>query len=122
MTLAGLWDEWKDPRSGLVRSTHTIVTTTPTSMMMRIHNNPTLEDGPGMPLISPKELERDWLNSINDKADKELIESVIHPYDESELVSFTVARLLGKTTITNTPEALLHRVYTESESTQGSLF
>lgn len=77
---------------------------------------------PRMPLILPKELERDWLRPINDKADKELIESVIHLYDESELVSLTVAQLRGKTAIVNTPEALLPRVYTELESTQGSLF
>ena len=45
MTLTGLWDEWKDASSGLVRSTYTIVTTTANPMTTRIHNNPKLEDG-----------------------------------------------------------------------------
>ena len=75
-----------------------------------------------MPLLLPKELERDWLSPIYDKADKELIESIIHPYDESELVAFTVAKLRGKTAIGNTPEALLPRVYAELQSAQGSMF
>lgn len=44
MTLTGLWDEWKDASSGLVR-TYTIVTTTANPMTTRIHNNPKLEDG-----------------------------------------------------------------------------
>ena len=35
MTLAGLWDEWKDSGSGLVRSTYTIVTTAANPMTTR---------------------------------------------------------------------------------------
>lgn len=122
MTLAGLWDEWKDETSGLVRRTYTVVTTKANPLMARIHNNPKLEAGPRMPLILPKELEQEWLKPIHEKADQELIESLVQPYDESNLESFTVKRLKGKEAVGNKPEAVQPTRYPELEETQGSLF
>ncbi len=55
-------------------------------------------------------------------ADKELIESVIQPYDESKLLNYTAERLRGKEANGNKPEALQPVRYTELEETQGSLF
>jgi putative SOS response-associated peptidase YedK len=122
MTFAGLWDEWKDEASGIVRSTYTVVTTRANPMMARIHNNPKLEEGPRMPLILPKELEQDWLKPIHEKADQDLIETLIQPYDEEELEAFTVRRLRGKEGVGNKPEAVQSFRYAELEETQGSLF
>jgi putative SOS response-associated peptidase YedK len=122
MTFAGLWDEWKDEASGIVRRTYTVVTTRANPMMARIHNNPKLEEGPRMPLILPKELEQDWLKPIHEKADHDLIETLIQPYDEEELEAFTVRRLRGKEGVGNKPEAVQSFRYAELEETQGSLF
>lgn len=122
LTLAGLWDEWTDKTSGLVRRTYTIVTTRANPLMARIHNNPKASEGPRMPLILPKSAELDWLKPINVEADKELIESLSQPYPEEEMESFTVKRLTGKEGVGNSPEALKPHRYQELEEQQGSLF
>ena len=75
-----------------------------------------------MPLILPKDVEHDWLKPIHEKADKELVESLVQSYPENELEAFTVKRLTGKEAVGNTPEALLPYRYQELEEQQGSLF
>lgn len=122
MILAGLWDEWTDSSSGIARRTYTIVTTKANPTMTRIHNNPKASEGPRMPLILPQGLVIDWLKPINDKVDKDFIETLIQPYDENELETFTVKRLRGKEAIGNIPEALNSFRYPELEEIQGSLF
>jgi putative SOS response-associated peptidase YedK len=122
MALAGLWDEWTDSVSGIVRRTYSLVTTRANPLMARIHNNPKASEGPRMPLILPKALEHDWLKPIHQKADQELIESLVQPYSETELESFTVKRLKGKEAVGNTPEALKPFRYPELETEQTSLF
>lgn len=122
MVMAGLWDEWVDKTSGLVRRTYTIVTTKANPLMTRIHNNPKASEGPRMPLILPKSAENDWLKPINEKVDKDFIESLVKSYPEAELISFTVKRLTGKEAVGNTPEALKPYRYQELEEQQGSLF
>lgn len=122
ITLAGLWDEWVDSASGITRRTYTVVTTRANPLMARIHNNPKASEGPRMPLILPKSAEQDWLKPIHEKADQDLIESLVQPYPELELESFTVKRLTGKESVGNTPEALKPHRYQELEEQQGSLF
>lgn len=122
ITLAGLWDEWKDQSHGLVRRTYTIVTTQANAMMARIHNNPKASEGPRMPLIVPKSAEHDWLKPIHEKADQELIESMMMPYAETEMEAFTVRRLTGKEAVGNVAEALQPHRYPELETEQTSLF
>ena len=122
MILAGLWDEWTDSTSGITRRTYTVVTTKANSLMTRIHNNPKASEGPRMPLILPKALANDWLTPIHEKADQDLIESLIQPYDEAQLEAFPVKRLRGKEAVGNVPEALQLIRYPELEEIQGSLF
>jgi putative SOS response-associated peptidase YedK len=122
MTLAGLWDEWRDPASGLTRRTYTVVTTKANPMMARIHNNPNASEGPRMPLILAKEFEHDWLNPINSKEDEELIKEISKPYDQETLESFTVRRLRGKEAVGNIEKAIEPYRYIELEESQGSLF
>jgi putative SOS response-associated peptidase YedK len=122
MTLAGLWDEWVDPASGLVRRTYTVVTTNANPMMARIHNNPKASEGPRMPLILPREAEADWLKPVNENSDMSFVESLAQPYDERKLESFTVRRLTGKESAGNKPEAIQPFRYAELESEQTSLF
>lgn len=122
MMVAGLWDEWTDPVEGITRRTYTVVTTKANPLMTRIHNNPKASEGSRMPLILPKELAQDWLTPIHQKADQELIESLIQSYDETEMEAFTVKKLRGKDAVGNTPEALHSCRYIELEEIQGSLF
>lgn len=122
MTLAGLWDEWIDKSSGLVRRTYSVVTTRANPLLARIHNNPKMEEGPRMPLILPKDFFMDWLKPINDKIDQQMIEELVQPYDEEELEAYTVRRLRGKEAIGNKPEAVEPFHYAELEESQGSLF
>ena len=122
MAMAGLWDEWVDQSSGLVRKTYTIVTTRANALMTRIHNNPKASDGPRMPLILPKSFELEWLKPIHEKADQELIAELAQPYNEQELESYTVKRLTGKESVGNRPEAQQPHRYQELEEQQGSLF
>lgn len=122
MTLAGLWDEWTDPASGLVRQTYTLVTTQANPLMARIHNNPKLEEGPRMPLILPPEAEWEWLRPISTEADQKLIQDLVRSYDEQALEAYTVRRLRGKEAVGNKAEALAPYSYAELETQQGSLF
>jgi putative SOS response-associated peptidase YedK len=122
MTLAGLWDEWHDPASGLVRRTYTVVTTRANALLARIHNNPKSEEGPRMPLILPKEVEWEWLKPAGTKEDQQLIADLVKSYDEKALEAFTVRRLRGKEAVGNKPAAIEPVRYPELEEQQGSLF
>lgn len=95
LALAGLWSEWKDPETGGVINTFSIVTTEANSMMERIHNNPKLKQ-PRMPVILPRELENQWLNPIADDLDIQSIQELIKKYPDEELQAHTVTRLRGK--------------------------
>jgi putative SOS response-associated peptidase YedK len=122
IVMAGLWDEWTDKASGVVRRTYTVVTTNANPLMARIHNNPKASEGPRMPLILPKAAEHNWLTPIHEQADQDFIESLVQPFPEAELTVFTVRRLTGKESIGNVPEVLKPFRYPELEEQQGSLF
>jgi len=122
LTLAGLWDEWTDPASGIRRRTYTIVTTQANPLMARIHNNPKAEEGPRMPLILPKAYEHDWLKPISPLVSQEMIESLVAAYPEAELEAYTVRRLRGKEGVGNSALAVAPHRYAELETQQGSLF
>ena len=95
MALAGLWSEWKNPDTGGILNTFSIVTTKGNALMAKIHNNPKLQE-PRMPVILPTALEDKWLNSINDELDIKAIQELIREYPEDELQGHTVAKLRGK--------------------------
>ena len=95
MALAGLWSEWKNPDTGGILNTFSIVTTKGNALMAKIHNNPKLLE-PRMPVILPTDLEDKWLNSINDELDIKAIQELIREYPEDELQGHTVAKLRGK--------------------------
>ena len=53
---AGLFSHWRDPATGLVKNTFTIVTTAANDLMCQIHNTKQR-----MPVILKEEDEREWL-------------------------------------------------------------
>ncbi|MBF29826.1 MAG: DUF159 family protein [Aequorivita sp.] len=95
MALAGLWSEWRNPESGGILNTFSLVTTTGNALMAKIHNNPKLK-GPRMPVILPRELEDKWLAPIEDELDIKQIQNLIREYPQDELTAHTVAKLRGK--------------------------
>lgn len=105
-SVAGLWDEWVDRDSGLVKRTISIVTTRANDLLGKIHNHPKLEDGPRMPVILPRNKEKEWLMPVKSKTDREYIQSLCVPYDPEEMEAYTVTRLKGKAAAGNTPKAI----------------
>lgn len=105
MTFAGLWDVWKDP-DGVKRHSYSIVTTKANKLLTRIHNNPKSESAESrIPVILPEELMWDWLNPINDQADKDLIRSLIQTYPDENLTAHPVRKLKGNAGTGNKPIA-----------------
>lgn len=115
-SLAGLWSVWNYPPQDIIRYTFTIVTTAANPLLAEIHNKPKASEGPRMPLILPKEKEHLWL----DDSDRATLESLIKPYDQRQLKSYTVGRLRGKAYPGNVPEVIQPVRYEELD--QKDLF
>jgi putative SOS response-associated peptidase YedK len=112
-SVAGLWDEWVDRDSGQIKRTVSLVTTTANELLAKISNDPKSESGPRMPVILTPETERDWLVSMEKKADREFLLSLCKPYPAKELLAHTVARLKGKQAAGNTSRAIEKIEYQE---------
>ncbi|RKD90713.1 SOS response-associated peptidase [Mangrovibacterium diazotrophicum] len=120
MIFAGLWNDWANSETGEIMNTFSIVTTTGNPMMSKIHNNPKLE-GPRMPVILPEEYADEWLKPINSDSDKKTIKSLIVPYNQDKMNSYTVGPLSGKNALGNVPEVNKKVFYPELEANQGNL-
>jgi putative SOS response-associated peptidase YedK len=84
--MAGLWDTWKDPETAEVLQTYSVITTKANPLMEQIHNKKKR-----MPVILPKDHERDWIDpSVN----KQAAEAMLVPYDEKLMEAFTISRLI----------------------------
>ncbi len=81
--MAGLWDAWKDPAAGEIRS-FAIVTTRAAGMMRRIHDR--------MPVILDAEAERLWLNP---KSEPPELQELLVPWAGETLDAYEVARLVN---------------------------
>ena len=101
--VAGLWSEWLNKDTGELINSFTIVTTKANKLLAQIHNNPKLKES-RMPVILQGDEIEQWLEPINNDADKKKIESLIKPFKE-DLEAYTVRRLRGKESLGNVPEA-----------------
>ncbi len=98
--LAGIWDTWEDLR------TFSIVTTEANPLMAMIHNTKKR-----MPVILPRELERDWIDS---DTDEDALSKIMVPFDEEAMTAHPVSRDLARRDFdTNVPESLERRSYPE---------
>lgn len=113
MVLGGLYSDWRNDIGGITKS-FSIVTTKGNSMMSKIHNNPKLK-GPRMPLILPEELADDWLMTISEDSENEVLKKLIKSFPEEELTAHTVRRLSGKEYIGNIEEISEEYRYEELE-------
>ncbi len=107
--MAGLWEKWTNPITGMTFHTTTIVTTLANQMMAAIHNN-RQKDDMRMPLILSEETQNTWLDTSI--SSNELITGIA-PLAEDYLVGYPVAAINGKHSIGNNPKALLPFQYPE---------
>ena len=98
-SLAGLYSWWKNPETGDFIFTYTVLTTEANPMISEIHNT-----GKRMPVIIPRDREKDWLNRPLGKAD---VDSFCMPYDENKMAAHPVSKLVNaKKGNTNVPEVI----------------
>ena len=84
LALAGLWAGWRDPATGAVRRTFTIVTTTPNSEVADLHDR--------MPVVLPDDAWRRWLDPGAEIG--ELL-AMLAPNEEVPLTIRAVPRLVN---------------------------
>jgi putative SOS response-associated peptidase YedK len=84
---AGLCDQWKDPETGSVLHTFTIITTAANPMLEKIHNTKKR-----MPVILRPDDERDWITG--DPSGKDA-QQLLLPLDEKELHAHTVSPVIS---------------------------
>ncbi len=99
--LAGIWDRWKDRIKGTEIRTFSIVTTEANSLMAEIHNT-----RKRMPVILPRASERGW---IDHGAERATIESMLKPYDASEMEAYPVDRSVTKLGFNTNVSSILDR-------------
>ncbi len=120
-SVAGLWTDFVDTETGELTKSFSLVTTKANKEMAKIHNNPTLSE-PRMPLILQEEMQEKWLIEIENVNDQKLIEELIKPFPDNELVSYTVGPIKGKKAVGNNVDATKEKVYAELIAEQGLLF
>ncbi len=85
-SFAGLWEKWVDPATGEILKTYTILTTAANPLMEKIHNTKKR-----MPVILPRECERDWLRGDLSEAD---LRALTEPLPAELLAAHPISRLI----------------------------
>ena len=106
--MAGIYDTWKNPQTGDLIQSFSILTCDANPLMARIHN-----EGKRMPVILTPENEHFWLN--NSLTQNEIL-SFAKPYDENLMDAYTIAKLIStKGANTNVEEVRNKFLYSELE-------
>lgn len=87
-SMAGIWEEHRDTRTGEIAQTFSILTTEANPLMAKIHNSKRR-----MPVILSKDNEQQWLQNGFSEAS---IASFSVPYDENKMIAHTVGRLISE--------------------------
>lgn len=108
-SIAGLYSRWVNKATGARYYSYTVLTTTANGMMREIHNSKQR-----MPVIIPREYEKDWLNPNLTKDD---VLVLCQPIDDKRMTAHTISkRITSKTEETNVPEVLQVQEYEELNS------
>jgi len=99
--LASIWDRWHSHDNNEVISTFSIVTTSANPLMAQIHNTKQR-----MPVIFKREDDRRWLGSLLQIPE---IDSLLKPYDPSEMEAYTVDKAIAKLGFNTTHQEILER-------------
>ena len=86
--LAGIWDKWQNPDTGIESRTFSVITTEANSLMAQIHNTKKR-----MPVILPMDNEKKWIDNNLKKTD---IEPLLKPYNEGEIEAYPVDRSISR--------------------------
>jgi putative SOS response-associated peptidase YedK len=92
-SLAGLWSLWTDKSTGELRETYSVLTTRANPLLEKIHNSKKR-----MPVVLPREYEKDWLNPNLTKED---VLALCQPIDESQLEGYTISRMITDRKVDN---------------------
>jgi putative SOS response-associated peptidase YedK len=85
LALAGLWSGWRDPDTGEVRRTFTIVTTGPNELMRSIHDR--------MPVVVPPEAWGRWLDRALPGSGE--LQGLLVPAEDGSLEAYPVGRAVN---------------------------
>lgn len=110
-TCAGLWEEWRDPTSGEIVATYTIITLPANEGLAPIHDR--------MPAILSPQQEQLWLDNELTTSDHL---SLISPYPEDLVKAYPVSDDVGN--VRNNHSGLIERVDPPARdgAVQGTLF
>lgn len=89
-SIGGIWEDWTDYSTGEIIQSFSIITTDANPLMERIHNTKKR-----MPLILPREIEREWLNK---ELTSDEIKSLMKPLDENLMNAYTIGKLITSRT------------------------
>jgi putative SOS response-associated peptidase YedK len=99
MSLAGLWSEWTDSRTGETTGTFSVITTDANDLMATIHNSKMR-----MPVVLERESEKKWLDQ---EALKDDLSKLLLPYPSGILKAHTISDLVNrKAENRNTPDII----------------
>lgn len=85
-SMAGLWDEWTDPRTGEKSLSFVMITTDANPMMRKIHNS---GNNPfRMPKILTEEEEKVWLDPTISA--KDTVEKLLSVYPDTDMIAWPV--------------------------------
>jgi putative SOS response-associated peptidase YedK len=108
-SIAGLYSRWNNKETSEPYYSYTVLTTRANAMMSTIHNSKQR-----MPVIIPREYERDWLNRNLTKDD---VLALCQPVDDGLMTAHTISkRITSKKEETNVPEVLDVQDYEELNS------
>jgi putative SOS response-associated peptidase YedK len=96
--LAGLWSGWRDPSTGEVRRTFTIVTTQANDTVAPLHDR--------MPVVLPRDAWATWLDP--DPADLGELQALLRPAPDGWLAVFAVEPLVNN--VRNNGPELIRRL------------
>lgn len=105
-SIGGLYSRWIDRTGDTKHYTYTVLTTASNPLMSKIHNSKRR-----MPVIIPREYEKDWLNP---ELTKEDVLALCQPIPDSKMHAYTISkRITSKTEETNVPEVQQEELYPE---------
>lgn len=108
-SIAGLYSKWVDPQSSSPFYTYTVLTTKANQLMDKIHNTRRR-----MPVVIPREYEKDWLNPVLTKDD---VLALCTPLDGGRMAAHTISRrITSKKGDTNVPDIQQQEFYPELNS------
>lgn len=112
-SMAGIYSKWKDRSTGEYYYSYSVLTTEANALMQEIHNSKKR-----MPVIIPRDYEKDWLNPNLTKED---VLALCRPLDTTLMKAHPISKLIttNKGLEANVPEVLKEFNY---EDDQPKLF